>query len=385
MRRERELVEQRGSLHGVRLRERLQVVGQRVRIARNIDNRFKLRHQFQGFAVHACTRRVDEDGGKIVIRQADALRGQALEIARAGIGFGKFFGGQTGNGDIVRAVGLNIPLRGGHRGFGNFRGQHAAETARQRQGEVAVAAIEFQQVARRGAGCFFGLGARPFEHFLANARIGLCEAAFQLAVSVGLSADGQRFGNVVFAQHDFLPSAAPDNANAQRILQRAGCFLPFVVQAFVVNQRYQHFAAQRAQKFALVQAVAQNVLLRQSVQQPRHQRVDAFVRRRELRQLDERCGRSLTARLEHGIAHGVALVPNAEFGAHAVTLFGRSEYFDFRRAERGKQCVQALDFGVQLSVVCSGRHGGLRWVKGLIIAKIGYNPIEMTNFHQETE
>ena len=75
MRRKRKLVKQRGGLDGVRLRERVQVLRQRVGVARHINNAVKLGYEFKRFAVHACARRVNKNGGKIVIRQRNIAFG----------------------------------------------------------------------------------------------------------------------------------------------------------------------------------------------------------------------------------------------------------------------------------------------------------------------
>ena len=75
MRRKWKLVKQRGGLDAVRLRERLQIGGERFGVARHINNAVKPGNQLQRGVVHACARRVDENGGKIVIRQRDAAFG----------------------------------------------------------------------------------------------------------------------------------------------------------------------------------------------------------------------------------------------------------------------------------------------------------------------
>ena len=42
---------------------------------------------------------------------------------------------------------VDVVARRAHRHFGNLGGEHPTEVARQRQGEVAVAAVEFEQVS----------------------------------------------------------------------------------------------------------------------------------------------------------------------------------------------------------------------------------------------
>ena len=178
---------------------------------------------------------------------------QAAEFAAAVKRFGEFFCRQSGDADVVRAVCLDIPLCRLYRGFGNFGGQNPAEAAGERQGEVAVAAIEFEQVAVWRLGAI----ACPFQHFFAYCGIRLGEAAFRLAVAEGFAVYRQCFGNEILRQHQFLPLAAADDEYAEFFLQGKGGVFPAVVEFAVVNQADQHFAAQGAEEFALVEAVFQ--------------------------------------------------------------------------------------------------------------------------------
>ena len=83
------------------------------------------------------------------------------------------------------------------------------------------------------------------------------EAAFRLAVAEGFAVYLQRFGNEILLQHQFLPLAAADDEYAEFFLQGEGGVFPIVVEFAVVNQADQHFAAQGAEEFALVEAVFQ--------------------------------------------------------------------------------------------------------------------------------
>ena len=95
--------------------------------------------------------------------------------------------------------------------------------------------------------------ARPRQHGLAHGGIGLGEAAFVLAIGKSLPVYRQLLGYKVLAEHDFLPFATPDDVDVELAFQGAGGGLPVVIQLAVVNQRYQHFAAERGEKFALVE------------------------------------------------------------------------------------------------------------------------------------
>ena len=67
-----------------------------------------------------------------------------------------------------------------YRCFGDFSGQHLAEATRQRQGEIAIATIQFEQIAFILTRSFHG----PSKHFFAHPRIRLGKATFDLAVAV---------------------------------------------------------------------------------------------------------------------------------------------------------------------------------------------------------
>ena len=99
--RKRKLVKQDGAFDGVGSAEGVEVGTQGFGVAGNIDDIVKLRNQLKGFFIDAGAGRVDEDGGKTVIFQRDALFLQAAEFAALRIGFGKFFGGEAGDFDVV--------------------------------------------------------------------------------------------------------------------------------------------------------------------------------------------------------------------------------------------------------------------------------------------
>lgn len=118
--RKRKLVKQGGAFDGVGSAEGVEVGTQGFGIAGNIDNVVELRNQLKGFFIDAGAGRVDKNGGKTVIFQRDALLLQAAEFAALRIGFGKFFGGEAGNFDIVSLVGFDVPLCGINGSFGHF-------------------------------------------------------------------------------------------------------------------------------------------------------------------------------------------------------------------------------------------------------------------------
>jgi len=72
-------------------------------------------------------RRVHQHGGEIVVGQRDLLLAQAPEAAFALHGLCVLLGRQACDAHVGPCVGLNVPLRGLHRGFGHFGGQHLTE------------------------------------------------------------------------------------------------------------------------------------------------------------------------------------------------------------------------------------------------------------------
>ena len=131
---------------------------------------------------------------------------------------------------------------------------------RERQGKIAVAAVEFEQIAVE----ILRNITRPAEHFFAHAGVGLGKAAFDLAVAKGFTVYVQLFGYIVLSQDDFLPPTPTDDMNAQFTRQSFRCTLPRFAQFFVVNHGNEHLAAQRRQKFYGVPAVFEFGILRSS-------------------------------------------------------------------------------------------------------------------------
>ena len=118
--RKRELIKQRSAFDSMGLAKGVEVRAQGFGIAGNIDNVDKPGNQLQRFIIDAGAGRIDKNSGKIIIFQRDTLLLQAAEFAALRVGFGKFFGGETGNFDVVPLVSLDVPLSGINRSFGYF-------------------------------------------------------------------------------------------------------------------------------------------------------------------------------------------------------------------------------------------------------------------------
>lgn len=118
--RKRKLVKQGGAFDGVGSAEGVEVGTQGFGVAGNIDDIAKLRNQLKGFFIDAGAGRIDKNSGKTIIFQRDALLLQAAEFTALRIGFGKFFGGEAGDFDVVSLVSLDVPLRGVNGSFGHF-------------------------------------------------------------------------------------------------------------------------------------------------------------------------------------------------------------------------------------------------------------------------
>ena len=118
--RKRKLIKQRSAFDSMGLAKGVEVRAQGFRIAGNIDNVVKLRNQLQRFIIDAGSGRIDKNRGKIILFQRDALLLQAAEFAALRVGFGKFFGGEAGDFDVVPPVGFDVPLCGINGSFGHF-------------------------------------------------------------------------------------------------------------------------------------------------------------------------------------------------------------------------------------------------------------------------
>ncbi|MNV71276.1 hypothetical protein D3C71_1642850 [compost metagenome] len=115
---------------------------QGFRVAGDVENVVEAPGQLASVRVHAGAGRVDEDAAEFVAFQVDAM--QATERAHFVQRFGQFFSGQTHQSDIIHSVFAEIAQRCVDRGLADFSGQHFAHASSERQGEVAVAAIQLQ-------------------------------------------------------------------------------------------------------------------------------------------------------------------------------------------------------------------------------------------------
>lgn len=118
--RKRELIKQRSAFDSMGLAKAVEVRAQCFRIAGNIDNVVELRNQLQRFIIDAGAGRIDKNRGKIIIFQRNALLLQAAEFTALRVGFGKLFGGETGDFDVVPLVRLDVPLSCINGSFGHF-------------------------------------------------------------------------------------------------------------------------------------------------------------------------------------------------------------------------------------------------------------------------
>ena len=215
---------------------------------------------------------------------------------------------------------------------------------RKRQGEIAVAAVKFEQVAAQVLRDI----ARPAEHFFAHAGVGLGKAAFDLAVAEGFTVYVQLFGYIVLSQNNFLPPTPTDDMNAQFTRQGFGGTLPRFAQLFVVNHGNEHLAAQCRQKFNGVPAVFEFGILRGGFDELGHQGIDGFGGGGKLVATYQACAARFLPALEHGVKHFAAFMPDAEFGAHPVMLFRGFENLNFRKIQTLEKLLQVLDFLVEL-------------------------------------
>ena len=215
---------------------------------------------------------------------------------------------------------------------------------RERQGEIAVAAVEFEQIAVE----ILRNITRPAKHFFAHAGIGLGKAAFDLAVAKGFTVYVQLFGYIVLSQDDFLPPTPTDDMNAQFTRQSFRCTLPRFAQFFVVNHGNEHLAAQCRQKFYGVPTVFEFGILHGGFDELGHQGIDGLGGGGKLVATYQACAARFLPALEHGVKHFAAFVPDAEFGAHPVMLFWGFENLNFRKIQTLKKLLQVLDFLVEL-------------------------------------
>ena len=293
------------------------VGGQGLRVAGDVEDALEAPGQLAGVRVHAGAWRVDEDAAEVVALQVDAR--QAAERAHLVEGLGQFLGGQTHQLDVVHAVVGQVGQGGIHRGLADLGGQYLAHAGGQRQGEVAVAAVQLEQVILALAERIVG----PAEHLLADPAIGLGEGTFRLAVVEAAPGHVELLGHVVAADHQALATRATDQADVERARQFFRLGLPGVVQRTVIGQGYQGVAGQGGEELHLEQFERQHLAGLPGRAQAWHQLVHAQAGDGEVVEQDRRV---LVARGEHGVVALTVFTPQAELGAHAVMLARRVEY-----------------------------------------------------------
>ena len=151
----------------------------------------------------------------------------------------------------------DVVLRRRHRRFGDFGGQYAIEITRQRQREVTVAAVQFQQVAGRP----FGDIQRPLQHLNVHGRVRLGKAVFHLTVDHLSPANWQTFIYIVLIELDFGFGRPPnqmhiESLGSQGVTQRLRLLTPGIIQFFMIQQRNDRLVAEGGQIVNLEQLLA---------------------------------------------------------------------------------------------------------------------------------
>ena len=122
-------------------------------------------------------------------------------------------------------------------------------------------------------------------------------------------------------------------------------------QFFVVNHGNEHLAAQCRQKFYGIPTVFEFGILCSGFDELGHQGIDGLGGGGKLVATYQTCAACFLSPLEHGIKHFAAFVPDAEFGAHPIMLFGGFEDFDFREIETLEKFFQIIGFVSQLLLI----------------------------------
>ena len=115
----------------------------------------------------------------------------------------------------------------------------------------------------------------------------------------------------------------------------------------MVQQGNNRLIALRGQVVNLEQLVTQHRIVAHAVHYQRHQLVDKLTRCREAVHADT----GLRLLIENDVVQVVTVVPDAEFGAHAVVADWRAEHLGNGRVERRHHTLQADNFFCQLRVV----------------------------------
>ena len=248
-------------------------------------------------------------------------------------------------------------MRGIDRGLAHLGGQHAPEQRRQRHGEVAVAAVELEQIARafRVRAEALCLRARPAQHVLVHLAVGLGEAALELLEAQSQAVDVQHLLHPIAPEHDLLLAAAADELDVQLGRERACRGLPGLVERAVVDEADQAFAAQRGEEVDLKDLAAQGFAGLEGVAQARHQARDRFGGGREVVDQDRllRVGA-----VEHCVVDAAVVVPQAELGTQPVVQRRGAEDLRLGQVELGEVGAVARELGGELVFVARGVDDG---------------------------
>ena len=276
-----ELVEQRAAADPVRVVQLGDVLRQGFRVARNVQDALEASGQLAGVRIHAGSWRIDEDTAEGVALQVDV--GQAAERANLVQRLGQLFGRQAHQADVVHRVVGQVGQRRIDRGLADLGGQHLAYPGGQGQGEVAVAAVQFEQVVVALAERLVG----PAEHLLVDLAVGLGESPLGLAVAEAPAGDRQFLLHIVASDDDALAARTPHQVHAQFRRELFRCLSPGVVDRPVVAEGDQRVAGQGGEKLHLEQLEAQRRVGPGRLQ-ARHQFVDAAAGDGEILDQDRR-------------------------------------------------------------------------------------------------
>ena len=233
------------------------------------------------------------------------------------------------------------------RGLAHFRGQHPLVVGRQGDGEIAVAAIQLQQVAAQGV----GLGAGPGQHLPVHLAVGLGEGALDLLVAQLAAFQFEAFLDPVPAQDQFLPAAAADELDVEPLRQVPGGRFPQGAQGPLVHQGHQQFAAQGGEEVHAEQVVLEQFAGLQFVPQPRHHFADGGGGHGEGFQGHRFPG---IVRVEHGVGHLALAADDLELGPQPVVQGGGAGDVGLGQIEGGEVGPVAGDLFGQQGVVGGG-------------------------------
>lgn len=341
-----ELVEQGEAGDLVGFTEHGHVGLQGLGVAGDVEDVVVILHQLDGGVVQTGPGRVDEDGVALVGAEIDPL--EAVELPLAAHRHGELLRRHAQDDQVVDTVGGDVELGGVHARLGDLGGQHLAKVLRQSDGEVAVAAVELQQVPLAPLGHVQG----PAQHLFVDGGVGLGEAVFHLLVDQLAPLHGQAFDDEVIPQADLLLVGAANQLQLEPLgtqvgLKRLGGLLPLGFQLAVVEQADADLAGLGGEIVDLEQLLAQHGVRAQPGQQHRHQPVDEQAGGGEAVDPDNLLG----GRCIHAVEEVVPLVPDAELGAHPVVLGGRGVQLQRGRIEGGEQLGEAIALLVELGLV----------------------------------